>query len=374
MKANTLRGPLIKSAIVLFIISMLAYFTSTSPGGNVWTSMGTLTVTLLRTVQWAIGMVIALSVSLAVMIGIFLGAVALVNPASSSRMFAGLRTTLGAWFAPLLGSLSSNKEAQLAQSLEGLASDLKKEFTADIQAVHSGLRKGLADIEGKISSFSSRMGTLEETTAALAPSEQVEALAEEVKGAGEALAEIKSVADTLKGKVDQAEKQVQEVSGEAILGDLPSRLEALEQQEMPEPAPVVDIAPLEKEIASLKEELAQVKKTAVDAVNKAEKMAAPPATKKQPVQVAKKASPKAEAVKAPAAASADDEHRLFSYFDDAADKKKIAELVQETMKKDMSYKQVMDFVAKKLGGTKGEIITSHPSLSKDYIRMCRKNS
>jgi len=46
--------------------------------------------------------------------------------------------------------------------------------------------------------------------------------------------------------------------------------------------------------------------------------------------------------------------------------------VASTLKKDMSYKQVMDFVAKELGGNKGKIITSHPSLSKDYIRQCRR--
>jgi hypothetical protein len=373
MKANTLRGPLIKSAIVLFIISMLAYFTSTSPGGSVWASMGTLTVTILRTVQWAISLVIALAVSLSVMIGIFLGAVALVNPASSASMFESLVKTLGTWFAPLAAIFSSNKEAELAKTLEGMATDLKKELTADIQAVQSGLRQGITGVESKVSSVASRLGTIEETAASLAPSEQVEALAEEVKSAGESLAEIKGVAESLKGKVEQAEKQVKEVSGETILGDLPSRLEALEQQEIPEPVPAVDVSPLEQEIASLKKELAEVKKIAAEAVVKAEKKDDKP--------------PKAQKTKAPAAAAqentkqaasqqaaAENEHRIFSYFDNEKDKKKVAELVQSTMKKDMSYKQVMDFVAKQLGGEKGKIITSHPSLSKDYIRLCRKNS
>ena len=373
MKANTLRGPLIKSAIVLFIISMLAYFTSTSPGGNVWASMGTLTVTILRTIQWAIGLAIALAVSLSVMIGIFLGAVALVNPASSASMFDSLLKTLGTWFGPLASMFSSNKEAELAKTLEGLATDLKKEFTADLQAAQSGLRKGISEVQSKVSGLASRLGTIEETAASLAPSEQVDALAEEVKSAGESLAEIKSVADSLKGKVEQAEKQVKEVSGEAILGDLPSRIETLEQQEIPEPAPAVDISPLEKEVASLKKELAEVKKVAAEAAAKAEKK-----DEKANVQKTTKASPATakESVKqtAPKKEDAEDEHRIFSYFDNEEDKKKVAELVQSTMKKDMSYKQVMDFVAKQLGGAKGEIITSHPSLSKDYIRLCRKNS
>ncbi len=375
MKANALRGPLIKSAIVLLIISMLAFFTSTSPGGGLWGSMGTLVITILRTVQWIIGMIIALSVSLAVMIGIFLGAVALVNPASSSRMFEGLRQTLSSWFAPVLSLLNSDKDAGSVDRLESFVQGVKKELAADVQQVQANLGKSLAEVEGKISRFSSRVGNLEETAANLAQTEQVDALAEEVKGAGESLTEIKSVADSLKGRMDQAEKQVKEVAGEAILGDLPSRIEALEQKVIPES---VDTKPLEKDITALKNELATVQKQvaealekAAQAVSKTEKLADTPVQKVQQKKPVPKAAPKKE--EAPATQSSP-EHRIFSYFDNDADKTKVIEVVASTLKKDMSYKQVMDLVAKNLGGKKGEIITSHPSLSKDYIRLCRRNS
>ena len=375
MKANALRGPLIKSAIVLLIISMLAFFTSTSPGGGIWGSVGTLIITILRTVQWIIGMIIALSVSLAVMIGIFLGAVALVNPASSSRMFEAVRQTVSCWFAPVLRLLKSDKDAEFVDRLESFAQGVKKELTADIQQVQAGLGKSLTELEGKISRFSSRVSSLEETAANLAQSEQVEALAEEVKGVGESLAEIKSVADSLKGRVDQAEKQVKEVAGEAVLGDLPSRVEALEQKEIPES---VDTKPLEQDITALKTELATVQQqvaealeTAAQAVSRAEKLAD---ASVQTVPQQKSASKGAPAKEETPAAKSSEEHRIFSYFDNDADKKKVAEVVASTLKKDMSYKQVMDLVAKKLGGKKGEIITSHPSLSKDYIRICRRNS
>ena len=383
MKANALRGPLVKSAIVIFIISMLAYFTSTSPEGSVWGSMGTLVVTILQAVQWAIGMVIALTVSLAVMIGIFLAAVALVNPASSSRMFEGLRQTLSSWFAPVMGALKSDKDAQFTESIENLAIDIKKEISADVQRVQAALGKTLADVEGKISNVSSKINTLEKTAEALAPVEQVEALAEDIKGAGEAITEVKSTAESLKGRVDQAEKQVKEVSGEALLGDLPSRIEALEQQKIPEPVPAVDTAPLEKEISTLKNELASMKKQVAEALSAAEKAAskadaavAVPAKKEKKTapEAAAKATPKVAAKTVEKGAASAAEHRIFSYFSSDADKKKVADLVQSTLKKDMSYKQVMDLVAQKLGGKKGEIITSHPSLSKDYIRQCRRNS
>jgi hypothetical protein len=37
----------------------------------------------------------------------------------------------------------------------------------------------------------------------------------------------------------------------------------------------------------------------------------------------------------------------------------------------MSYKQVIDAVLRVLDVQKGKIISSHPSLIKDYIRSCR---
>lgn len=367
MKQNVLRGPLIKSAVVLVVFSLLFYFTSSSPGGSVWTSIGLLCIALFKTVQWAVGMVIGLAVSLAVLIGIFLGAVALADPSSASRMYEGLRQTVISWFAPLLALLKSDREEKTAAALDSMSQGLKKEFSADLQGLQAMLRRNQAELESKMGGFSSRLAALEETTAALASTEQVDALAGEITSAVDSAAEIKGIVDTLKASVDQTAQQVQAVSGEALLGDVPARLETLEQQEMPEvPAPV-DLAPLEKDIAALRVELAAVRKQAAEA-------AVPPVA--QPgAKAAKQAAPEAKKEpKARAESAQPEEHRIFSYFESAADKKKVADVVSSTLKKDMSYKQVMDLLAKTLGGKKGAIITSHPSLSKDYIRQCRRNS
>jgi predicted nucleic acid-binding Zn-ribbon protein len=384
MKPNVLRGPLVKSAVVLIILSLLVYFTSTTPGGSVWSSIGTLFIAAVKTVQWAVALAIGLSVSLAVMIGIFLGAAALFNPASSSRMYEGLRLTLADWFAPVIALFQSDREEKLAAALESQALSLKKEFSTDLQAVQAGVQKKQAELESKIGGIASRLAALAATTEALAPAEQVDAVAEEVKGVAESAAQVQSAVDASKDSVAQTSKQVEEISAEAILGDLPSRLETLEQQEIPEP-PKVDIEPLHKEIAALKTELAAVQEKSAEAVKKAvaaqeAASVAQPVKEEKPAQAEKAARPvpkqKAtkDAAKEKKQAPRDEEHRIFSYFSDAADKKKVAELVASTLKKDMSYKQVMDLLAKGLGGKKGAIITSHPSLSKDYIRQCRRNN
>lgn len=314
MKPNVLQAPLIKSAIVLVIFSLLFYFTSTSPEGSVWGSIGSIFIFAFRTIQWALALAIGLIVSLAVLIGIFFGAVAMFNPASASRMYEGLRQTLLTWFAPVITLFKSDREEKLAAAFDTFGQDLKKEFASDIQAAQVGLKKNQDELETRLSGLSSRLATFEEVTTGLAAAEQVETIAGQVNDVVASTAAIKKTVDALKTSVEQTAKQLQDLSGDTILGDLPARIEVLEQQEQP-------TAPVPEEAKAAKEE----------------------------------------------------EHRIFSYFD-AADKKKVADLVASTLKKDMSYKQVIDFVAKELGPNKGKIITSHPSLSKDYIRQCRKKT
>jgi len=376
MKPSVLRAPLIKSAIVLVIFSLLVYFTGSSAEGSVWSAIGTIFITAFKTIQWLIGLSIALVVCIAVMIGIFFGAVAMINPSSSSRMYEGLRLTLIDWFQPLVNALKSNHAEQLTSALDEFGGDLKKEINADIAATQNILKKNQAELENKLSSLSSRLTALEETTSGLAAAEQVDALGEEVKGAVDSAAEIKTALkgelDALKNTAEQTAKQIQEVSGEAILGELPARIEALEQQEIPEPPPAVDIAPLQKDITALQAELTAVQQKVEEALQAATKVAEKPAV---PASTSKNEPAEKESKKEKKSGEAEiEEHRIFSYFDDPADKKKVTDLVASTLKKDMSYKQVMDYVAKELGGAKGEIITSHPSLSKDYIRQCRRSS
>jgi len=328
MKQNVLQAPLIKSAIVLVIFSLLFYFTSTSPEGSVWGSIGSIFIFAFRTIQWALALAIGLIVSLAVLIGIFFGAVAMFNPASASRMFEGLRQTLLAWFAPVITLCKSKREEKLAAAFNTFGQDLKKELTSDTQVAQVGLEKTQAELDTRLSDLSSRLATLEETTTGLAAAEQVETMAGQVNDVVESTAVIKGTVDTLKSSVEQTAS--------------------------------VDITGLEKNIAELQSELASVQQKTEEALQTAKKAAA---------QAAQQSAAPVPAEKAQTAE--EEEHRIFSYFE-GADKKKVADLVASTLKKDMSYKQVMDFVAKELGGNKGKIITSHPSLSKDYIRQCRR--
>jgi predicted nucleic acid-binding Zn-ribbon protein len=232
--------------------------------------------------------------------------------------------------------------------------------------------------EKKVTGLKSRLCEVEEGVAAKASGEDLETLSGEIAGLTETVQGIESTLKELSGKIEQAGK----VDTAEVLGDLPARMEALEQKEIPAP---VDLQPVEEKIDGLAKAIAeatrplQEKITALDgeiatlkeALARQEQKKTPAPAKpaqKAAAPAAKKAEPKKEA----APAKGEDEHRLLSYFEDPADKKKFKNLVVQTLKKDMTYAQVTKYLVKEMGKEKGKIISGHPSLAKDYIRQCRR--
>ena len=374
MKSNQLRSPLISSAILLAVFSLIVYFTLTSPEGSVFNSFGSIVVLLLRTIQLTIGLALALIVSLAVLIGIFLGAVALVNPSASSRMYEGLRQTIRSWLTPLAGLFKSDKGEQLKEELTAFGATLKTDFSRMVAPLKKELTEVQGNLEGKVSALRGKLSEVEESVADKASVEQVETVTAEVAAVSETLAGTEASVKTLTAKVEQ----VGAPDPGQILGDLPARLEALEQKQG---SAAVDLQPIEEKISSLQAEINKVtqplEKKIAALTEEITNLKAAPAdreTTAQPVVEEKKAG-KTEKKSEPAKSASkadDDEHRLLTYFTDAAEKKKLADLVGQTLKKDMTYAQVTKFLVKKMGKEGGKIISEHPSLAKDYIRQCRR--
>ncbi len=383
MKSNQLRSPLISSAILLAVFSLIVYFTLTSPEGSVFNSFGSIIVLLLRTVQLALGLALALLVSLAVLIGIFLGAVALVNPSSASRMYEGLRQTIINWLTPLAGLLKCDRNEKLKNELTTFGEKLKSDFAKMVVPVKKELTAIQETVEGKVSTLHGKLREVEESVAEKASVEQLEAVTAEVTTVSESITGTEATIKTLAAKVEQ---QAGAVDAEKILGDLPARMEALEQQETPE---AVDLQPIEEKISALQAEINKATKPLEETIavltgEIADLKAAlakqkPAAQPKSAVAEKKKSAaapaPKKAAKKEASAPQADeDEHRLLSYFTDSAEKKKLVDLVGQTLKKDMTYAQVTKFLVKKMGKKGGAIISEHPSLAKDFIRHCRRKA
>ncbi len=387
MKSSQLRSPLIGSAIVLALFTLVVYFRLTTPDGSIVSSFGSIVILILKSIQIIIGLALALLVSMAVLVAIFLGAVALNNPAAASRMYEGLRSALAAWLAPLAEVIKSDQGEKLEQELISLKDGLKTDMVRLVAPVKKELAGLQEAAEKKVTGLKNRLCEVEEGVAAKASGEDLETLSGELATLTETVQGIETTLKELAGKIEQAGK----VDPAEVLGDLPARIEALEQKEIPEP---VDLQPVEEkidglakaiadatkpltekisaldgEIATLKEALARQEQKEAPAPAKPAQKAAAPAKKKKEAPAAKKAEPKKEAA---AQAKGESEHRLLSYFDDPADKEKLESLVAQTLKKDMTYAQVTKYLVKEMGKEKGKVISEHPSLAKDYIRQCRR--
>ena len=377
MKPSQLRLPLISSAIILLIISLLVYFTLTTPEGSVVGSIGSIVLLIVRAAQTAIGLALGLIICLAVLTGIFLGAIALVSGAAASKMYEGLRQNILQWLAPLAGLFKSNDGEKLQNELTAFGDTMKADFTRFIAPVRRELATLEEAFEGKVKTLRGQLSEVEDTIADKASAEQLATVTAEVATVSETLGGTEATIKTLQAKVEQAGA----VDAEKILGDVPARLETLEQQE---PAAPVDLQPLEEKISGLQAEINKVTKpleekiaaltAELDALKTArakQPAAEKPAVRKKAATAPakKKEAKKAEVKTVP---EPDSEHRLLSYYTQKADREKLEDLVAQTLKKDMTYAQVTKFLVKEMGAKGGKIISEHPSLAKDYIRQCRR--
>ena len=358
MNNNILRKPLLNTAAVFaFFIGLLAVSLA-HPEASVFQSVGLLIQAVLRAVQLLIGLALAAAFCVAVLIGIFLGAVFLFNKETAASMYAELRQTLAVWLAPAL--VGGKKKIEEPVNFEPVKEEMRQELRANIEAIQGHIHATRELLADKIGQLSSRIDVLEEMTAKMADSGQVEALSSEVRGAMNTLAGIEGAVGGMKACVEQTAQQILQISPEELLGDLPERLRQLEQRE-PE---VIDITPLERDIAVMQQELASVREKADKALLAAETApaAAPPVMQEQ-------SSTASTAQEAPLT----DDHRIFSYFDDPADKLKVAELTEAALEKGLNQKQILDYLTRGLGAQKGKIISSHPAVFKDYLKTCRRN-
>ncbi|WP_417909134.1 hypothetical protein [Candidatus Electronema sp. PJ] len=134
--------------------------------------------------------------------------------------------------------------------------ELQKELHADIEAIQGQLHITRKLLAGKIEKLSARINLLDELTAQMADSGQVEALSCEVKGAVASLAGIEGAVGSMKACVEQTARQILEMSPEKVIRDISELLVETQQPE------VIDIAPLEKDIALMQQELVLVREKA----------------------------------------------------------------------------------------------------------------
>jgi hypothetical protein len=350
MNKHFLLAPVIKAVLILLLLLVLLALKMQDPEITLIDSLGLMVLTAFKAIQWAAALLLSIVVSLAFLIAVFLGAVALFNPETASTMYQKIRNNLDSWLLSakkMLVPTSANTE-EVQEVLDPAHQELKQNLDAGLRMIQEQVHTTRDILAGKIEQLSTRIDDLEEVTAKMPDSRLMDELSKEVRGAMTSLAAIQDAIDTMKTCVEQTAHQILEVSPEKILGDLPKRVQAMEEQQAEKTSAVVDISPLEREIAEMQQDLALIQQKADKALLAA-------------ADITTEAGPEAT----------EEEHRIFSYFETAADKQKFADLVQTALKKKMSYKHIIDFAIKGMGPQQGKVISSHPSLCKDYIRQCK---
>ena len=325
MERNMLRAPLIKTAALLAVVSLLVYLTATSPEGSLWNSLGTLLMATLRTVQLSLGLIVSLFFCMAVLIGIVLGCVAVVSRKSASNMVEQLRQQISDKLLYVRSLVIKDVPSPGAQVAEENNSRFKQELLATLEDSIAPIRQDHTSVAEKVEILMKRLDSIEQ-------SEDIPSLANSLERQNEYV-------QGLDGKVVEFQEQI------TALQETVHTLTSLSLEEKVDPAIGelgVRMNLLEKAIVSLRDDLSSAKET----------------------QGESDGLPENESV----------EHRLFTHLKNKATQEKIEKLVIETLDKDMSYAQVIDHLVANTKGKTADIIAAHPSLAKDYIRYRRNKS
>jgi hypothetical protein len=260
MNANTMRTPLIKSAVVLLVFVLLAYLTSASPEGSLLGSIGMIIIGAFRLVQWALAMAIGLTVCIAFLIGIFLFAVAMVNKETAASMYAGVKQSVAVLLAPVFSCLGSYKckesqcaapPVQVAAGNEQLKDDLQTIIADEVKKVTENQQV----LSAQFTALNAQMQAMEEKSSGFAAAGQLDTIASEIAASGKILGTVQATVTTLESKLGDTVQQLQTLTPEKILGDIPVRLDKLEQ-----PVEGFDPQPLTESIQALQKEVEEIKK------------------------------------------------------------------------------------------------------------------
>ncbi len=334
MKRHELQKPLIQSALVLLAILLLIGFVA---GSNAQTFFGGITSIFkgaFFSVLFVFALAIALLFSIVVLIGVYLAALALYNPETARQTYFKLQDRVMAQIA----EWKSCRAAAVSQ-------DQTTAEPPEISAIRPQVQPK-QELHHKPTAAVEEIQTLRDTIAQLS---------EENRAFSAALAGMKSKLDTLSEKevetasaaAQQLEKQEQDFTADltelsAQIKEVRATVQNSDKQTQQQSAQLLET---QKSLAALAEEMEKIKKT-VGTIQ--------------------------EETDTTSSAFATGDYRIFSYFDNDKDKQKFISLIEEALKKEMTYAEIDEFLSKSLSKQLDAIIKDHPSLTREYIRDQRK--
>jgi len=355
MKNQELQLSLVKSGIILILCIFFIYaFAAGDSGGITGTISSLFSATL-----FLIGITIAIPVSIAVVFGIYFGILFMYDANTCTKTYAEFKdkfsdstklinsvcaTKCSSKKVAVVTSLSDEDLSPLRSSQDKLGSQID-----DLQENVAGLEKTLHTVSSSITGATEEIAKLDEkvTTA----SEELENRAT-TASVEEATKKLASDITAIQGSVKPLGDKLAEL--ETTLAAMGSDDDSSSDDDLQEKVDTA-ISGMKAELATMQSSIKSLASTPPPAAP-----TTPPAANKKAKQPAKKIE------EAP--------HKILSYFKKKADENKFVKLVDEAVKKGMTYAQVGEFLNESLSAEASKVTSGHPSLTKDYIKTCRKNS
>ena len=326
MNKKDFKNPLIQSGAILLLVFLLISIVAGSGSQGVLSSIGALISGIFSTVIFIIGLGIAIVVSIAVLVGVYLAAVYFYSADKGRNLVDQLKAALCSLYSKVKGTQlkarftapktsESEPEAKAAAAARQSVEPAPLKQSSATQAAAEPPAYNWTILESKIDSLDSRLIELAQSSSA--NSEWISSLQKRldelsVDAAGEE--KLAAVEETHQKLSEQLQAIGTEVEASS------ANIQKLEQQ-------------FGEDLNGLKEELAALHdKTSVPEVISG----------------------------------------ILSYIDSAEDRDKITDKAKEAIARGMTYAQIDDFFKASLSPEVYQELAAHPRLTKDFLRSIKK--
>ena len=326
MNKKDFKNPLIQSGAILLLVFLLISIVAGSGSQGVLSSIGALISGIFSTVIFIIGLGIAIVVSIAVLVGVYLAAVYFYSADKGRNLVDQLKAALCSLYSKVKGTQvkasftapktsESEPEAKAAAAATQSVEPAPVKQSPATQAAAEPPAYNWTILESKIDSLDSRLGELAQSSSA--NSEWISSLQKRLDELSvDAASEEKLAA--VEETHQKLSEQLQAIGTEVEASS--AHIQKLEQQ-------------FGEDLNGLKEELAALHdKTSVPEVISG----------------------------------------ILSYIDSAEDRDKITDKAKEAIARGMTYAQIDDFFKASLSPEVYQELAAHPRLTKDFLRSIKK--
>ncbi|MEA3547965.1 MAG: hypothetical protein U9R66_09900 [Thermodesulfobacteriota bacterium] len=395
MDKNESQIPLIKTGLIVGAIFLFIVFALSAPqNSGFWGTLGAVFSGFFGIVQLLVGLALSFAVLFLFCVFLLIGYKAIflkekglgfkliemlpfLDKSELFKKITGIKEVEKKRYADKRIVSMEDNQKKLAEQISAMGRQLHHcKLTADKAAPGEILGK----IEDEMSSLTGKVTKLQKTIETV-PGEllgkienEMSSLTEKVAelqkddeaDTGELLGKMEDEMSSLTGKVTKLQKTIETVPGE-LLGKIENEMSSLtgkvaELQKMNEADPGELLAKMEDDMSSLTTKVEAFRKT-VEIVQ-------------DELSVMRKNNENmAMAETLPEKSDGEDlkeaEHRIFTFIEDDKNRDAFIKHVKEAVDQGLSYTKSIDYIVKNSNKNLAEIIASHPSLTRDYIKICR---